>query len=100
MMSALRVGLARHPEWVEASHDVLCMDPTTTFERLFGRLDLEWSPDVEDFIRGSNQPGVDPHGIQRVSHEQPERWRRTLSYEQAEEVTGVLAEFPLVRLDT
>jgi hypothetical protein len=100
MMSALQVGLARHPEWVEASHDALCMDPPTAFERLLGRLGLEWSTDVEDFVRGSNQPGDDPHGIRRVSHEQPERWRRTLSDEQVEQVTRILTEFPLVRLDT
>jgi hypothetical protein len=54
---------------------------------------IPWSPQVVEFLDESNRPG---EGLkpQRVTKEQPNRWRERLSDDEVEEITSVLERFP------
>jgi hypothetical protein len=90
--SALRDGVERHPEWIAASHENLCVDPVARFQDLFGRVDYPWSKDVEAFLEEANRPGKG-WSTYRVAADQPERWRRRLNTEQVREIWSVLSRF-------
>lgn len=96
-MSSLQVSLARYPGWIEVSHENLCVDTKMGFARLFAILGIPWSDRVENFLRRSNQPSEDPSSTQRVSRDEPIRWRRTLSDEDVAEIRRVLDGFPLLQ---
>jgi hypothetical protein len=88
--SALEDALARHPEWIGASHEQLCVDPSSGFRSLFARLDYPWSARVEAYLAEANSPG-EGWSTQRVAAEQPERWRERLTRDQVEEIWSVLS---------
>ncbi len=83
----------RHPEWLFLTHEDLCTDPVARFRAVFDRVGLAWSPEVEEFLTGSNRPGEGFAEV-RVASEQPDRWRTRLSDAEVEEVGEVLRLFP------
>lgn len=100
LMSAIQVGVTRHPEWIETTHEELCLDLSGGFRRLFRMLGLRWSSRVDDYLRLSDRPGDDPSSTYRVARDQPQRWRRTFGEQQVDEVTRVLSEFPYLGFDS
>jgi hypothetical protein len=90
--TALADGADRHPEWVAASHEDLCLDPTTAFQRLFDRIGLPWSTRVEAYLSESNQPG-EGWSTHRIAAEQPDRWKHRLGGSQLDEIWSVLSRF-------
>jgi Sulfotransferase family len=90
--TALRDGADRHPEWIAASHEDLCMDPVARFRDLFERVGYPWSAAVEAFLQASNRPG-EGWSTHRVAAEQPDRWRRRLTEAQLAEIRPVLSRF-------
>jgi hypothetical protein len=86
---ALEAGAAR-PGWIAAVHDNLCLDPGRGFGQLFGQLELTWSERVDEFLTKSNRPGTG-FTTDRVSAEEPERWRTRLSPDQIREAWSVLS---------
>ncbi|MGI8520805.1 MAG: hypothetical protein ACR2MC_09430 [Actinomycetota bacterium] len=96
MMPALRLGLMRHPQWVEVSHEELCLNLPGGFEGLFQRLAIPWSVAVDQSLREFNRRGNNPSETYRIARELPGRWRKTLSDHQLAEVGEVLAGFPLL----
>jgi hypothetical protein len=99
LMSALHIALARHSRWIETSYEALCFDPRGEFERLFGMLGLPLTQAVEDFLEASNRHGDDPYGGDRVSRDQPARWRRSLDAGQRNQIARTLSGFPLLGFD-
>lgn len=91
--AALDLAAQRNPHWHVVSHEDLCGDPEGRFRALCADLGLGWAPAVTEFLTASNRPG---EGLvtNRVAAEQPDRWRRCLTPEQADEIAAVLGRFP------
>ena len=94
LTSALEDAATKHPGWLTVTHERLCEDALGEFERLSGRLGLNWAEPARRFVIDSNRPGSG-YAPQRVAHEQPQRWRSRLSDEQVSEIASVLHGFPL-----
>jgi hypothetical protein len=95
LTSALREAADRHPEWVRATHEDLCVDPQTRFASLAKELDLEWGERATSFVAESDGDGT-PYRTQRRAEEQPDRWRDRLDDEQVATIRAVLGRFPAV----
>lgn len=91
--TAIGDSLERHPEWHLVTHEVLCEDPKVRIREVCELAGLPWSDDVVRFLDESNRPG---EGLkpQRVTKDQPDRWRSRLSDDEVEEIQGILARFP------
>ena len=88
--TALHAGIDEHPDWVVVSHEELCVDPTTTFRRLYEEVGLDWTPKTESFLTERNRPGTG-FAVFRVAAELPERWRKRLTTEQVQEIWSVFS---------
>jgi hypothetical protein len=77
-------AVSRHPAWRVVNHELLCGDPVTGFQRLFGELGLEWTEEAARFIRSSDGAGL---GF-------AQRWRR-LRPEEFAAARRVFASLPL-----
>jgi hypothetical protein len=85
----LEAGAARS-DWFVASHERLCVDPGEGFRDLFAQLGLAWSDRVDAFLAESNRPGAG-FTTNRVSAEEPDRWRTRLTSEQIREAWSILS---------
>jgi hypothetical protein len=90
--TVLHAGIERHPDWVVASHESLCLDPETGFRRLYEQLDLTWSRLVDRYLTESNRPGTG-YEVLRVASDQPESWKRRLTRDQVATSWSVLSRF-------
>lgn len=90
---AMGDSLDRHPEWLLVDHEDLCVEPVAKFKILCERLSIPWSEGVEHFLDSSNRPGEGFEPI-RVTSEQIDKWRKRLTAEEVEEISGVLSRFP------
>ncbi len=93
LQSALRRATANHPEWIVASHDDLCVDAPTRVRQLAERLGLEWTEQADRFLRDSERSGAG-YATNRMTREQPDRWRERLSPGDVDTIRSVLADFP------
>jgi hypothetical protein len=93
--AALRDAASRHPEWVQAQHEVLCVDSATRFRALAAAVGLEWGDGAEQFLRESDREGT-PYRTQRRTEEQPDRWRERLDAAQIATIRETLGRFPHV----
>ncbi len=96
MAGALAYGLAdarsRHPDWVDISHDDLCVDTAALFPAVAERLHLEWTDEAAEFLAGTDKAGKG-YATKRVTAEQPQRWRDRLDADDIGAATAVLARF-------
>ena len=60
---ALKDAADRHPSWIVASHDDLCLDPIRKFQALTDEIGLQWSPDMEHYL--TEFGGSEVHGASR-----------------------------------
>jgi hypothetical protein len=93
LATALRESVARHADWIVASHDELCLDAPARFAALAGRLDLTWGAAAAEFLVESDTAGVG-YRTERRTAEQPDRWRERLRPEQVTMIHETLARFP------
>jgi hypothetical protein len=93
LTTAIGDSLERHPHWLLVNHEDLCVDPLSRIRDVLERAGMPWSVDVERYIDESNQPG---RGLktQRVTKDQPDRWKARLSNDEVAEISSVLARFP------
>jgi hypothetical protein len=91
--SALRDAAARHPEWLHARHEDLCVDSATRFRALAAELGLAWSDAAERFLGESDRDGT-PYRTLRRTEAQPDRWRDRLDATQVAIIRDTLAGFP------
>jgi hypothetical protein len=109
LTTGLRQAADRHPDWVVASHDDLCLDPLPKFEALTRQLGLGWTSAMEEYVTKSDDPGFTVYGGSQRVHpnaatsttgssrrsEATTQFARRLTALQIEEARAVLAEFPL-----
>ncbi|NNN16720.1 MAG: hypothetical protein HKL82_12825 [Acidimicrobiaceae bacterium] len=91
--TAMGDSLDRHPGWVVANHEDLCVEPAKKFKALFEKVGVPWSEDVEAYLEKSNRPGEGLKPV-RVTSEQVDRWKSRLTASEVEEINSVLARFP------
>ena len=109
LTTGLKLAADRHPEWVVASHDDLCLDPLPKFEALTRQLGLGWTGAMEEYVTKSDDPGFTVFGGSQRVHpnaatsttgssrrsEATTQFARRLTPAQIAEARSVLAEFPL-----
>jgi hypothetical protein len=93
LTNALADAAARHPDWVVAHHEELCVDSPARLRDLAERLGLTWNDDADRFVRDSDRDGAG-FATTRVASEQPDRWRARLSDEDVDAIRTVLHAFP------
>jgi hypothetical protein len=88
--------MAAHPEWLMIHHETLCRDPHTSFRRLCRALDLRYTRSMRELL-GETTCARDSalYSVQRVSAEEPEKWKHELTPAQIETVADVISRFRL-----
>jgi hypothetical protein len=83
----------QYPGWIYARHEDISMDPVNGFKDLFAKLDLEFTPGIEQYIReysgGSNPvetPGNKATFLKRDSSENIHNWKKRLTPEEIDRV--------------
>jgi hypothetical protein len=106
---ALKDAADRHPSWVVASHDDLCIDPMQKFQALTARIGLQWSAGIEQYLTDSEDPKFTVHHGTVKAHpnavtattmgsrreQQATQFQRRLTPEQTAEALSVLETFEL-----
>lgn len=82
--------------WTVVHHEDLAADPLAAFRGLFGRLGLNWGPQVEVFLRAGQAPGSG-YQLRRSPQQLAAGWKGRLSPAQLEAARFVLEGFPLRR---
>jgi hypothetical protein len=93
-MSACREVVRRRSDVTVADHEALCREPVAEFRSLAQRVGLEWTDHAEAVLAASNQPG-ERWSTNRITAEQPGRWRTRLTPEQQTTARLWLAKFPI-----
>jgi hypothetical protein len=78
---SLDIEAAKHPSWIVAQHEDLCVDPSGEFRSMFDRLDLDFTDEIMSTVEENDRP-AQGYTTQRIASEQPERWRSRLTDEQ------------------
>ncbi|HVC04769.1 MAG TPA: hypothetical protein VND88_08835 [Candidatus Acidoferrales bacterium] len=100
--------LERHPDWILATHEDLCVAAEAQFGDLYRRLGLTWTPETDTYLReggyieplfrgGENTFTASAGGADeatRVRHQQVKAWQTRLTPDQQSELRAVLATFP------
>ena len=106
---ALKDAADRHPAWIVASHDELCISPIENFQKLTDRIGLEWSDGMESYLTRSEDPGftvhhgtvkVHPNAVTATTEgsrreQQATQFTRRLTPAQTAEAVAVLESFDL-----
>jgi hypothetical protein len=106
---ALKDAAERHPSWIVASHDELCLDPVQNFRALTAQIGLQWSTSMEHYLLESEDPqftvhhgtvNVHPNAVTATTTEsrraqQATQFTRRLTPEQTAEALAVLESFDL-----
>jgi hypothetical protein len=109
LTTGLKQAADRHPEWIVASHDALCLDPLPKFKALTRELGLGWTSAMEEYVTKSDDPSFTVFGGSQRVHpnaatsttgssrrsEATTQFARRLTPAQIAEARAVLAEFPL-----
>ncbi len=85
-----------HPDWLVVQHEELCLDPLRAFRSLFRTLGLAWTADTQSKLQQDTT--VDsgrPYVLQRVSRDEPDKWRDELSAAEAEQVLRFARPFDM-----
>lgn len=85
----------RRPEIKVVRHEELVVDPESAYKELSARVGLVWTDKTQDFLMQSNVPGTGYEPKRDLQQQQdPDRWKKRLTEQQVEEITGVLSRFP------
>ena len=83
----------RNPDWVDISHEDLCVEPPARFADVAARLGLEWSDDAAAQLASRDRPGTG-YATNRVTADQPDRWRTRLAADDRRVAGAILERFP------
>ncbi len=81
-----------HREWVTIRHEDACAQPVEVFEHAATALGLQWNDAAAGYVTESDRPGTG-YATNRVSAEQPGRWRERLDASEQDAAIGVLHRF-------
>lgn len=79
----------KYKNWQWVTHESLCDRPVMRFEQLFNRFQLSMNDCTRDFLENNNRPTNEnegPYSVARVSTQEPEKWRTTLTSKQIDSV--------------
>lgn len=82
----------RHASWVVSSHEQACVDPARHLLGLLEGLRLEGDAAVAETLADLNRPGSG-FETKRLTAEEPSRWRKRLSAEEAATAWAVVDRF-------
>lgn len=84
----------KHPSWIVVQHEQFCQNPTQAYRQLFERLDLPWSARTDELLEASTQKkSKNPFMTQRISSQEPDKWRKELEPWQIEEIQQFVRAF-------
>jgi hypothetical protein len=83
-----------HNDVIVVDHEMLCGDPVAEFSALSTRAGLVWTDHTHAVLAASDRPGQG-WSTNRVTAEQPGRWRTRLTPDQQQTAIRVLAPFPI-----
>ena len=76
-----------HPEWIWVRFEDLCHKPSKEVMELYGKLGLEWTPEIERAVREmTTTESEDFYGTNRNSENQIDKWHDALTSEQIEAI--------------
>lgn len=100
--SVLSTYTDRNPQFIVVRHEDISNDSTSEFKKLYEKLDIKFTPQIEQMIRAYTDASnpTDPknnktHELKRNSKENTKRWKKILSegeVEKIKEMTGRLAK--------
>jgi hypothetical protein len=84
LYAAVDAYRSRHPAWLVVRHEDLSREPLAGFERLYGALGLEWTPQARAEVERSSSVANPPearskHDVRVASAENVDRWRARLT---------------------
>ena len=94
VMTTCRDLARRRDDVIVVDHEVLCGDPERAFRELATRVGLVWTDDAAKVLAGTNRPG-EGWSTNRITAEQPGRWRTRLEPDQQEIAIRWLSRFPI-----
>jgi len=83
----------KYPNIILIKHEEFLLDPLKSFEKLFKKIDLQWTEGVEKFIQNTNKPGSG-HQITRILTKEIDKWKKSLTTEQIEMIKKGYNVFP------
>ena len=88
--------MIRHPDWLLLYHEALCEDPHGVFRRLFSALDVPYTRQVDRYLdQSTSQNDGKLYGLNRVSKNEPDKWKSELSTPQIDRIAEVVSRFRL-----
>jgi hypothetical protein len=88
--------LLAHPEWILVHHESICLDPTTGFNRLCEATQLRFNRKLQSYLAASSKTHDDElYSLNRISAEQPEKWKTELTTAEIDTIAAVIARFRL-----
>ncbi len=88
--------LPHHPEWTTVCHETTCDAPHKNFEQLCDRLGLKANRRMREFLDTSTVThDADLYSLNRISAQQPAKWKSELSSQQIDTVASVIERFKL-----
>lgn len=81
-------------DWTMIKHEDLCVEPEKKFQKLFEKLRLTWNQDSIDEINKHNNEG-DGYNTYRKSSSLVNKWKKSLSLEQVEQIKKGYSVLPL-----
>ena len=85
-----------HPGWIVVQHEEVCRNPERQFRELFDKLDLSWTTKTDELLRVSTTNDSNkPYVPQRISHQEPDKWKKELNLQQIEQVMQFIKPFSI-----
>ncbi len=86
--------LEKYPHMHKLTHEDLCIAPEEKFAELFGWVGLKFDEETRRKIAASTQTQGSGYDVVRLSAEEPGKWKKVLTEEQAEQVVSGYSLFP------
>ena len=88
--------LTRHPEWTLIFHKNMCEAPAEAFSRLYEAVGITPNRRLFDFLKqSSTSDDNDLYSLNRVTVDQPFKWKTDLTTAQIDRIAAVIARFRL-----
>lgn len=80
--------------WTIVTHESLCGDAEGQYGKLYEELDLRWSKRTTEFLQASTTAHSErPFETQRISEDEPDKWRDEMPEQEVEEVLSAVRPF-------
>ncbi|MGB7443736.1 MAG: sulfotransferase [Coleofasciculaceae cyanobacterium] len=84
----------RYPDWILVKHEDFCFEPVQESKKLFAQLNLTWTTKTDQVLsQSTRQHSGKPYQPQRVSSQEPDKWKSQLTPQQIEQVRQFVQPF-------